>query len=93
MPRTGDGPATGPHGIMSDADVWFRARLGKSWVPAYLAGRGFPAGVQRRWGIGYAPSRPHALTDHLRVLGHDDDEIVAAGLARPGQAGGGQARG
>ncbi|TDC53489.1 hypothetical protein E1281_17680 [Actinomadura sp. KC345] len=91
MPRTGDGPAPGRHGIMSDAHEWFRAGLGKSWVPAYLAGRGFPAGAQRRWGIGYAPARPDALTEHLRMLGYGDDEIVASGLARRGQAVRGQA--
>ena len=91
MPRTGDagraGPAPGRHGITADAHAWFRAGLGKSWVPAYLAGRGFPTGAQRRWGIGYAPALPDALTGHLRSLGHGDGEIVASGLARRGRAG------
>ena len=32
--------------------------------------------------IGYAPGGWAALTDHLRALGHDDDAIQAAGLAR-----------
>ncbi|MGP4026675.1 toprim domain-containing protein [Actinomadura sp. 3N407] len=75
------------HGIMPDAHRFFRARLAESWVPRYLAGRGFPAGVQRRWRIGYAPDGARALTGHLRTLGHGDDEIVASGLARRGHAG------
>ncbi|TMQ90191.1 hypothetical protein ETD83_36530 [Actinomadura soli] len=75
------------HGVMADAQRFFRARLAASWVPAYLAGRGFPPGVQRHWQIGYAPAGPHALTDHLRTLGHGDDDIAAAGLARPDGAG------
>ncbi|MFI0410130.1 toprim domain-containing protein [Actinomadura sp. 3N508] len=73
------------HGIMADAQRFFRARAAASWVPGYLAGRGFPPGVQRHWQIGYAPAGPHALTDHLRTLGHGDEEIAAAGLARPGR--------
>ncbi|MEU8797955.1 toprim domain-containing protein [Spirillospora sp. NPDC048819] len=79
------------HGIMPDAHRFFRARLAESWVPGYLAGRGFPAGVQRRWRIGYAPddarSDARSLTGHLRTLGHGDDEIVASGLARRGPGG------
>ncbi|TDD90807.1 toprim domain-containing protein [Actinomadura rubrisoli] len=74
-------------GVMTAAHRFFRSCHKDSWVPAYLAGRGFPAGVQRRWQIGYAPSGPRALTDHLRTLGHDDEEIVAAGLARRGSEG------
>ncbi|MFI0371498.1 toprim domain-containing protein [Actinomadura sp. 1N219] len=71
-------------GVMADAQRFFRARLAASWVPGYLAGRGFPPGVQRRWQIGCAPAGPHALTEHLRTLGHGDEDIAAAGLARPG---------
>ncbi|MFD0685198.1 toprim domain-containing protein [Actinomadura fibrosa] len=74
-------------GVTRAAHRFFRARLRDGWVPAYLAGRGFPAGVQRRWQIGYAPPGPRTLTDHLRGLGHGDDEIVAAGLARRGRSG------
>ena len=35
-----------------------------------------------QWHIGYAPPGWTALTGHLRDLGHDDDAIQAAGLAR-----------
>ncbi|RKS72113.1 DNA primase [Actinomadura pelletieri DSM 43383] len=74
--------------IMADAERFFHARLTDDWVPDYLSGRGFPPGVQRRWRIGYAPSGPRALTDHLRRLGHTDEDITAAGLARPTDASG-----
>ncbi|RFS84642.1 hypothetical protein D0T12_13935 [Actinomadura spongiicola] len=80
------------HGITADAERFFHARLTDSWVPGYLAGRGFPAAVQRRWRIGYAPNGPRALTDHLRKLGHADDDITAAGLARPDDGPGGGKR-
>jgi DNA primase len=36
----------------------------------------------RQWRIGYAPGGWATLTGHLRALGHDDDAIQAAGLAR-----------
>ncbi|MWA04225.1 toprim domain-containing protein [Actinomadura sp. LD22] len=74
-------------GVLPDAHRYFRARLKASWVPAYLAGRGFPAAVQRRRQIGCAPDSPHALVDHLRALGHADEAIVASGLARHGASG------
>ncbi|MDL4815632.1 toprim domain-containing protein [Actinomadura opuntiae] len=74
-------------GVLPDAQRFFRSRLKGSWVPGYLDGRGFPPSVQRRHQIGYAPDAPHALADHLRSLGHADEAIVAAGLARPGHAG------
>ncbi|MFI0482385.1 toprim domain-containing protein [Actinomadura sp. 9N215] len=81
------GASASQNGIMADAHRFFRARLTTGWVPGYLAGRGFPPGVQRHWRIGCAPPGPHALTGHLRTLGHGDDEIAAAGLARPDAAG------
>lgn len=60
---------------------FFRGRLPGSWVPGYLARRGFGTGVQRRWQAGYAPGAWHALTRHLRDLGYHDAVIEAAGLA------------
>jgi len=36
----------------------------------------------RQWHIGYAPGGWATLTGHLRALGHGDDAIRAAGLAR-----------
>ncbi|MEW2355895.1 toprim domain-containing protein [Spirillospora sp. NPDC029432] len=74
--------------LTAAAHRFFRARLEDGWVPGYLAGRGFARAVQRRWGLGYAPPGPRALTDHLRAGGHGDEAIVAAGLARRDRSGG-----
>lgn len=73
--------------IQAEAHRFFRSRTPDSWVPPYLAGRGFPVSVQRNWAVGYAPRSWRALTDHLRGLGHRDDEIVASGLGRKGRRG------
>jgi DNA primase len=54
----------------------------RSWVPDYLAGRGFGPEIWRWWGVGYAPAAWTGLTDHLRDLGFADRAIRAAGLAR-----------
>lgn len=82
LPATGDLAA-----LHVAAHLFFRSRLAGSWAPGYLAARGFGAGVQARWEIGYAPSTGHALTDHLRGLGHRDEALVLAGLARRGRGG------
>ncbi|MFC6884495.1 MULTISPECIES: toprim domain-containing protein [Actinomadura] len=87
LARTVHERASAADGLLVAAHRWFRGRLDGGWVPAYLAGRGFTPGVQRRWRIGYAPPGPHALTDHLRAAGYGDEEIVAAGLARPARRG------
>ncbi|MGE5287207.1 MAG: toprim domain-containing protein [Micromonosporaceae bacterium] len=64
------------------AAAWFfRCRLRGSWVPAYLAGRGFGPAVQDRWQAGYAPRGWDVLTRHLRALGYPAPVIQAAGLA------------
>jgi DNA primase len=62
--------------------AFYDGQLTRSWVPAYLAERGISDAAMRQWRIGYAPGGWTALTDHLRALGHDDDAIQAAGLAR-----------
>lgn len=50
--------------------------------PGYLNSRGISAAIAAEWHIGYPPRGWTALTDHLRRLGHGDDEIESAGLAR-----------
>jgi DNA primase len=77
-------PEPGPRmsAVLDDAMRFYDGQLARSWVPAYLAGRGIGNATSRHWQIGYAPGRWTALTDHLRALGHDDDAIQAAGLAR-----------
>ena len=69
-------------GVLDDAMQFYDGQLARSWVPAYLAERGIGNATLRHWHIGYAPGGWTALTDHLRALGHDDDAIQAAGLAR-----------
>jgi DNA primase len=83
-PRPGD-PLPGEPlagGLTLAAARFFAARLAGSWVPAYLAGRGFGERVLRPWTVGYAPAGWRVLTVHLRDLGYGDTAIQAAGLAR-----------
>jgi DNA primase len=68
--------------IYSTAALFFRERLHGSWVPGYLAGRGFTARSLERWQVGYAPPDQDALVRHLRAAGYTDSLILAAGLAR-----------
>ena len=53
---------------------------GPETARAYLSGRGFGAGVCKRWKLGYAPGRG-ALVAHLRKCGFTTQEMVAANLA------------
>ncbi|MBV9448109.1 MAG: toprim domain-containing protein [Streptosporangiaceae bacterium] len=53
-----------------------------SWVPGYLASRGFEPDTWRWRGVGYAPAAWDELTAHLRDLGFTDPAIRAAGLAK-----------
>lgn len=46
----------------------------------YFASRGLKMPIIRRFGLGYAPDRYGALTDHLRQAGYSVDEIRAAFL-------------
>ena len=78
-PPPGD-PLAG--GLTLAAARFFAARLAGSWVPAYLAGRGFGEQALRPWTVGYAPAGWRMLTVHLRDLGYGDTAIQAAGLAR-----------
>jgi DNA primase len=71
-----------PGGLTLAAARFFAARLAASWVPAYLAGRGFGEQALRAWTVGYAPAGWRLLTAHLRELGYGDAAIQAAGLAR-----------
>jgi DNA primase len=68
--------------VLLDAERFYRGRLDDSWVPGYLAARGFGKATTRQWRIGYAPGGWTALTSHLRGLSHDDAAIEASGLAR-----------
>jgi DNA primase len=71
-----------PGGLTLAAARFFASRLAASWVPGYLAGRGFGDQALRPWTVGYAPAGWHALATHLRDLGYPDAAIQSAGLAR-----------
>lgn len=68
--------------ILMDAERFYCDHLTASWVPGYLAARGFDPATIAQWRTGYAPAGWTALTSHLRGLGHEDAVIEAAGLAR-----------
>jgi DNA primase len=59
---------------------FFADSASASWVPAYLAGRGFDGAVIRQWQIGYAPAERTALSGHLRELGFTTAQVRAAGV-------------
>ena len=73
--------------VLTDAQEFFVSQLSGNWGPRYLQTRGIDDAAIREWGIGYAPAQWTALTDHLRALGHDDDAMQVAGLARPSSRG------
>ncbi|MFD0690961.1 toprim domain-containing protein [Actinomadura fibrosa] len=75
------------HAVLEDAHRFYRDKLGGSWGERYLASRGFNSAVQERWEVGHAPSGRYGLVHHLRQVGHGDEDIVAAGLARRGRGG------
>jgi DNA primase len=75
-------PSESTRRVLADAGSFYADQLTGSWAPAYLHGRGISDAAAKDWDIGYAPAGWTALTDHLRGLGHGDDTIQAAGLAR-----------
>lgn len=64
------------------AASFYRDQLAGSWVPGYLARRGFGSEVLRRWLVGYAPVNRDALVRRLRSAGYTDSLIETAGLGR-----------
>jgi DNA primase len=90
-PRAAAEPPPGPspraRRVLQHAQDFYATQTAASWVPAYLEGRGISAAVARDWEFGYAPAGWTALTDHLRRLDHGDEEIEAAGLAKPSARG------
>ena len=53
----------------------------------YLKGRGLDGGAARQFRLGYAPSAGNALIAHLTAQNITQDDIIAAGLARPAEDG------
>lgn len=54
---------------------------------AYLEQRGVNRATAAQFRLGYAPQGRSGLIDHLRELKIDPEDMVAAGLARPAEAG------
>ena len=52
-----------------------------------LEARGFDLEACKQFGIGWAPKGWSALSEHLKSLGFNDDELVAASLATKGDRG------
>lgn len=52
-----------------------------------LEARGFDIEACKQFGIGWAPKGWSALTEHLKSLGFNDEELVAASLATKGDRG------
>ena len=64
-----------------DAAKFFRDQLYSSPVPMeYLTKRGYSQSLIRHFGLGYAPDKFGALTDHMRSLGYSDSELAVAFL-------------
>jgi len=53
----------------------------------YLKGRGLDGAAARQFRLGYAPSGNNALISHLTGHNITQDDIIAAGLARPAEDG------
>jgi len=53
----------------------------------YLKGRGLDGAAAKQFRLGYSPSGNNALIAHLTAQNITQDDIIAAGLARPGEDG------
>jgi len=53
----------------------------------YLKGRGLDGAAAKQFRLGYAPSGSNALINHLTAQNVTQDDIIAAGLARPAEDG------
>lgn len=77
-----DPPPPPVRAVLQATDRFYQSQLRRSWVPRYLISRGFDQATAAQWHIGYAPAGWTTLLSHLRNLGHNDETIQAAGLAR-----------
>lgn len=48
----------------------------------YLEGRGVPAGIRKKYGLGFAPDAWHALRGFLARKGYSDREMISGGLVQ-----------
>lgn len=61
-------------------DQLYKTDLGKSVALSYLTDRGFSKATIDKFGLGYAPPDGHALIDHLKRSGYNEDYISDLGL-------------
>lgn len=78
---------------VAQAAAYFHRELveggpGAEAARAYLERRGFDAPAVEAFKLGWAPDAWQGLADHLRARGFTEDELLAAGLARPRDGGG-----
>jgi DNA primase len=75
--------------VIEAAAAFYEAQLYASSGHAardYLQSRGLDAAAARRFRLGYAPAAGNALLQHLTALNVTQDDMIAAGLARPADA-------
>lgn len=68
----------------TDAARFYRDRLFSdegAIARDYIQKRGYTPLTVKRFGLGYAPDRWTALTDHLKAKGYTDDELIASFLS------------
>lgn len=53
----------------------------------FLGSRGFDQSAAERFGVGFAPKSYDALSNHLKVLGYTEQELLEAGLVGQGDRG------
>jgi DNA primase len=77
------------HDVIEVAAVFFEAQLMAPLGRAardYLQSRGFDESTAKRFRLGFAPASGNALIEHLTTKNITMDDMIAAGLARPGDA-------
>jgi DNA primase len=75
--------------VIEAAAVFYEAQLydqGGRTARDYLKSRGFDEAASRRFRLGFAPASGTALIDHLTAKNITQDDMIAAGLARPADA-------
>jgi len=78
------------HEVLEHACVWFEQRLLSEEGAAartYLEARGVAPETIKRFRLGFAPDRRGALRRAMNDAGVDDQQLVAAGLAKQGDQG------
>ena len=78
-------------GANSAAAGFFRRQFNDSaaarFAREYAEGRGLDKRAQEEFQIGFAPDSWDALRTYMHELGHGDDELIGAGLARSNERG------